>query len=145
MHLPILHTDQSGPRQLKLPYLQVTDAIECVDDVQSKRYNSIVDRNQIGEVDWKSFEKMLAIGEQYRLGLVVDHNVAPGIAGEGSCIFIHIWKGDGSGTSGCTAMGKSKMEKFISWLDASAKPVLVQLPEVEFRKVQTDWQVPQIK
>ena len=135
----------SEMKRLKLPYLQLTDAIECVDDVPSKRYNSIVDRNQISGVDWKSSEKMLAIGEQYRLGIVVDHNVSPRISGQGSCIFVHIWKGDGSGTSGCTATEKPAMEKLLSWLDAKAKPVLVQLPEAEFRRLQTDWQLPKIK
>ncbi|MEO5803632.1 MAG: L,D-transpeptidase family protein [Verrucomicrobiota bacterium] len=132
-------------KSLKLPYLQVTDSLECVDDAHSVRYNTIVDRQHIINPDWKSSEKMLEIGEAYRLGIVVDHNVAPRTSGKGSCIFIHIWKGDGSGTSGCTAMEKSHMEKLISWLDAKTNPVLVQLPEAEFQRVESEWHLPSLK
>lgn len=131
-------------KSLKLPYLHVTDAIECVDDAKSLRYNSIVDHTHIINPDWNSSEKMWEYTEQYPLGVVVDHNVHPRIAGKGSCIFIHIWKGDGSGTAGCTAMKNDEMEKFIHWLDASMKPILVQLPETEFQKLQTEWRLPEI-
>lgn len=130
---------------LKLPYTQLTDSLECVDDVQSSRYNSIVDREQIPNADWKSSEKMLAIGEQYRLGVVVDHNAAPRNPGGGSCIFLHIWKGDGNGTSGCTAMERREMEKLLSWLDSSANPILVQLPQTEFFQLQRIWDLPELK
>jgi D-alanyl-D-alanine dipeptidase len=130
---------------LKLPYQQVTEMLECIDDIKSTRYNSIVDRSHIANPDWNSSEKMLAIGEAYRLGVVVDHNVSPHVPGKGSCIFLHIWKGDGSGTSGCTAMEKSQMEKLIHWLDANANPVLVQLPEKEFHRLQTVWKLPSLK
>jgi L,D-peptidoglycan transpeptidase YkuD (ErfK/YbiS/YcfS/YnhG family) len=128
--------------KLKLPYLPVTEMLECVDDVKSARYNSIVDKSHIINPDWNSSEKMLEIGEAYRLGVVVDHNVSPRIPGKGSCIFIHIWKGDGSGTSGCTAMEKNEMEKFIHWLDAKANPVLAQFPKAEFQRLQSDLKLP---
>ncbi len=127
---------------LRLSYLQVTDALECVDDVQSARYNTITDNTHILNADWKSSEKMLEVGEQYRLGMVVDHNMAPRAAGKGSCIFIHIWKGNGSGTSGCTAMAKEQLEKIMAWLDSGAQPVLVQLPKMEYQRLQTEWKLP---
>ncbi len=131
--------------KLKVRYLHVTDALECIDDINSVRYNSLVDNTHIFNSDWKSSEKMLAVGEQYRLGVVVEHNTDPRTSGKGSCIFLHIWKGDGSGTSGCTAMEKSEMEKLILWLDARANPVLVQLPEDEFLRVQSKWNLPSLK
>lgn len=127
---------------LKLPYLHVTDAMECVDDVKSIRYNSIVDNTHVLNPDWSSSEKMREIGEQYRLGVVVNHNVAPRIAGEGSCIFLHIWKGDGSGTAGCTAMERRNMEEVVRWLDSKARPILVQLPDSEFQRLEKDWYLP---
>lgn len=131
--------------KLKLPYVQVTEMLECIDDIKSAHYNSVVDKSQIADPDWNSSEKMLAIGEAYRLGIVVDHNVSPRVPGKGSCIFLHIWKGDGSGTSGCTAMEKSEMEKLIHWLDASANPVLVQLPKDQFQRLQNKWHLPSVK
>ncbi len=132
-------------KSLKLPYLHVTDMLECVDDVKSLRYNSIVDRSHIINPDWNSSEKMREYTEQYHLGVVVDHNTLPRIASKGSCIFIHIWKGDGSGTSGCTAMEKSEMKELVQWLDASAKPVFVQLPEEEYLRLKTEWALPGTK
>ena len=127
---------------LKLPYLHVTDALECVDDVKSIRYNSIVDNSHVLNPDWNSSEKMREIGEQYRLGVVVNHNVAPRIAGKGSCIFLHIWKGDGSGTAGCTAMERGDLEELVRWLDTESSPILVQLPDSEFQRFEKDWRLP---
>jgi D-alanyl-D-alanine dipeptidase len=127
---------------IKLPYQPLSALIECVDDVKSVHYNSIVDRAQVARVDWDSSEKMRAIGSQYRLGVVVDHNVDPRTAGGGSCIFMHIWKDAHTGTSGCTAMASEKMDGFLPWLDPSAQPVLVQLPENEYKKLSKEWQLP---
>ncbi|MEO7678076.1 MAG: L,D-transpeptidase family protein [Verrucomicrobiota bacterium] len=126
---------------LKLPYLQVTEALECVDDVKSARYNTITDNTRILRPDWTSSEKMLSVGEPYRLGIVVDHNPAR-VAGRGSCIFIHIAKDDGSGTSGCTAMAKGDLEKVMAWLNLDAKPVLVQLPRGELERLRSEWNLP---
>ena len=58
---------------LKLPYLTLTESIECVDDVGSKYYNRIVDRSTVAP-DWNSSEHMRDTGESYRWGIVVDHN-----------------------------------------------------------------------
>jgi D-alanyl-D-alanine dipeptidase len=128
----------------KLPYRRVTEMLECVDDIHSTHYNSIVDRADFSKPDWNSSEKMRTI-DQYQLGVGVDHNTSPRVPGKGSCIFLHIWKGDGSGTSGCTAMKKSNLEKLVGWLDAAADPVLVQLPENEFQLRRREWNLPMLK
>jgi L,D-peptidoglycan transpeptidase YkuD (ErfK/YbiS/YcfS/YnhG family) len=130
-------------KSIKLPYQSLTSVIECVDDVKSVHYNSIVDRGQVPKIDWDSSEKMRAVGEQYRLGVVVDHNVDPRVAAGGSCIFMHIWKDAKTGTSGCTAMTPENMEAFLPWLDPAAHPVLVQLPENEYKHLRKEWQLPQ--
>ncbi len=127
---------------IKLPYRELTPTIECVDDIKSTNYNRIVDRERIGTVDWDSSEKMRDIGEQYRLGVVVEHNMDPWINGGGSCIFVHIWKSDKTGTAGCTAMTGEKMEELLHWLDSVKHPVLVQLPEKEYQRLQKDWGLP---
>jgi D-alanyl-D-alanine dipeptidase len=129
---------------LHLPYVQLTAAIECVDDVKSTNYNSIVDRDKFAAPDWNSSEKMRDVGAPYRLGVVVDHNISPRENGGGSCIFLHIWKDAKTGTSGCTAMSPDKIESLLPWLDPSAHPVLVQLPESEYKKLQTAWSLPQL-
>jgi L,D-peptidoglycan transpeptidase YkuD (ErfK/YbiS/YcfS/YnhG family) len=129
-------------KNVKLPYQPLSSVIECVDDVQSVHYNSIVDRSKVEKVDWNSSEKMREVGEQYRWGVVVDHNTNPRLAAGGSCIFMHIWKGSRTGTSGCTAMSRENMEKFLPWLDSKDHPVLVQLPESEYNRLRKDWQLP---
>jgi len=132
----------SKMKSVHLPYVQLTGSIECVDDVKSTNYNAIVDRAKFATADWSSSEKMRDVGERYRLGVVVDHNTDPRENGGGSCIFLHIWLGAKTGTSGCTAMAGGKMESLLSWLDPSAHPLLVQLPEAEYKKLQTAWSLP---
>ncbi len=127
---------------MKLPYQHLTSAIECVDDAKSAHYNTILDRDHAGAVDWNSSEKMRAVGECYRLGVVVDHNTDPREPGGGSCVFVHIWKDAKTGTSGCTAMERGQMEKLAPWLDPAKHPALVQLPETEFKQLQKEWQLP---
>ncbi len=128
---------------LKMPYVSLTDAIECVDDSKSKQYNLIVD-NKMVNVDWNSSEKMLAVGEQYDFGVFVAHN-SPSTVGKGSCIFLHIWKDENSGTAGCSAMTKANIEEILRWLDKSKNPVLVQLPSSEYRRLRKTWQLPMLK
>ncbi len=127
---------------VKLPYQQLLPPVECVDDTNSVHYNKIVDKSGIKKTDWSGSEKMLAVGEQYRWGVFVDHNSQPPMAGAGSCIFLHIWKNEKTGTSGCTAMKRKDMEDLLHWLSAEKHPVLVQLPESEYQRLKGDWNLP---
>ncbi|HWQ35940.1 MAG TPA: L,D-transpeptidase family protein [Blastocatellia bacterium] len=129
---------------IKLPYTHLTGTIECVDDVKSAHYNTILDRSR-ASVDWNSSEKMREQKDYYRWGVVVDHNAAPVRKGGGSCIFLHIWNRAGSGTAGCTAMKAAPMEELLRWLDPAARPLLVQLPEAEYERLKVKWQLPERK
>jgi len=131
---------------LKLPYLQLTPTIECVDDPKSSHYNRIVNRADVTP-DWKSSEHMRDAGEAYVWGVVVDHNATvPGasqpVPGSGSCVFLHIWSGDGRGTTGCTAMAEPNLETLMKWLDPARKPLLVQLPQPVYARLQKAWKLP---
>ena len=108
----------------RVPYRQLRDTTECVDDPASRYYNQIVDRDAVPRVDWSSSEKMRAI-DQYRWGIVVNYNTPPEPR-RGSCIFLHIWSGPSSTTAGCTAMEQEDLETILRWLDPSANPRLVQ-------------------
>jgi D-alanyl-D-alanine dipeptidase len=127
---------------LKMPYEFITESTECVDDVKSSHYNRIRDRYKVGNFDWSSSEKMLEVGEQYRWGVVVDHNANPPKKGAGSCIFLHIWANATTGTAGCTAMEKGNVETLLRWLDEKKKPALVQLPQAEYERLRTSWKLP---
>ncbi|MCA1623002.1 MAG: hypothetical protein LC778_04245 [Acidobacteria bacterium] len=130
---------------VKLPYTQLLGTTECVDDVNSKGYNRIVENNKVQVIDWASSEKMLAVGAQYDLGVFVGHNSNPPQAGGGSCIFLHIWKDSKTGTAGCTAMARENIEKLLQRLDANKNPLLIQIPENTYRQFQTKWKLPSIK
>jgi len=132
------------PDFVKLPFTRLIENVECVDDTQSKQYNRIVDNKNVAP-DWNSSEKMLAVGEQYDLGVFVAHNSNPPVAGKGSCIFLHIWKTDSTGTAGCTAMNRENIETVLNRLDAKKNPVLIQLPEAAYNRFQTLWKLPKLK
>ena len=125
----------------KMPYVSLTPTVECVDDIRSKFYNQVVDRATVSP-DWNSSEHMLYSNGQYRWGLVVNHNTDPVVPGTGSCIFMHIGLGTGEGTVGCTAMAQENLETMIGWLDQSKKPLLLQLPRAEYRKIKRRWKLP---
>jgi D-alanyl-D-alanine dipeptidase len=123
-----------------IPYKQLTEATECVDDSASQFYNRLVERDGGSPVDWKSSERMRAVAA-YRLGLVVEHNGAA-IPRSGSCIFMHLWSGPNNGTAGCTAMDDAALEAMLRWLDPAARPLLVQLPAAELQRLRPIWSLP---
>ncbi|MBC8001721.1 MAG: hypothetical protein H7X97_03950 [Opitutaceae bacterium] len=127
---------------IRLPYRQITDDLECVDDPDSIYYNTLIRRRDIVTPDWRSSEKMQAIGEEYRLGVVVDHNSSPCRAGCGSCIFLHVWISFDTHTSGCTAMSFDSMRSLLEWLNPERHPILVQLPASEWSQRAEDWNLP---
>jgi D-alanyl-D-alanine dipeptidase len=123
---------------LKLPYLVLSPDVECVDDARSRSYNRLLARGSVPTPDWKSSEKMLAVGEQYRWGAVVDYNAQP-VSGRGSCIFLHVESRNPRGTAGCTAMKKEALLELLRWLDGAQRPVLLQLPESVFEPHAPAW------
>ena len=132
------------PEQLVFPYIRLVRFTECVDDPNSTHYNKVVNRMQVGNFDWKSSEKMLEIGPPYELGVFVAYNSYPVVRGNGSCIFLHLWK-DGTGsTAGCTAMERMNLERIVSWLDTKKNPYLVQLTEDEYKRLRKSWNLPKL-
>lgn len=130
---------------LHFPYQQITQTLECVDDPASQYYNDLIDLKKMENADWQSSEKMHNVPVDYRLGVFVDHNTAPAKPGGGSCIFLHVWGNPVAPTAGCTAMAEAEMQKIITWLKREAKPILVQLPQEEYTRLQDVWKLPGIK
>jgi len=129
----------------KMPYVNLTQFIQCVDDTDSKFYNTLVDTTKISP-DWGSHEneQMRRQDDLYRWGILVDHNADPPAPGKGSCIFMHIWRGPGQPTVGCTAMPQEQLESLLGWLDPARNPLLVQLPEAEYQRLRKHWHLPQL-
>ena len=126
-----------------LPYLQATPDLECVDDPSSGFYNRVLRRSAV-DADWDSHEEMRRSDVLYRRGVVVAHNASPTVPSGGSCIFLHVWRGPRSTTSGCTAMPEAPLADVIRWLDDEAVPVLVQLPASEYRRYRSAWGLPEL-
>jgi D-alanyl-D-alanine dipeptidase len=128
------------PATSRMPYLQLTSQTECVDDVNSKFYNTVVSRNQVADVDWKSSEKMRNM-KQYKLGIIVEYN--PGNHKDaGSCIFLHVWSGVGIGTAGCTALEPVRLSEIARSLDEAKHPILIQLPVSTYNGLRETWRLP---
>jgi len=115
-----------APFKIDYPYEVYKETDHCVDDVNSKYYNKIVDSIKIDR-DYKSHERMKFPKDYYKYGIVVDHN---GITeggkskkGAGSCIFVHI---KSVPTAGCTVMSESEIKEVLHWLDPKAEPLLMQ-------------------
>lgn len=126
---------------IRLPYRQATEHLLCVDDIKSPYYNRIVDAKEVRR-NWSSCEQMRRQDEQYRLGVIVEHNTAPTIPGQGSCIFMHTWKGPAEGTGGCTAMEARHLEQLLRWLNPDAMPILIQMTESQYIRHRSDWHLP---
>ena len=121
----------------------------CVDVSGSPLYNRIVDSATAGAAAVAgSTEPMRrdihANGDQaYKLGFVVEHN-AGGLRDAGSCIFVHLWKSADSTTAGCTAMAEPALRRLLAWLQPQRHPLFVLLPQAEYRRLRTAWQLPEV-
>jgi D-alanyl-D-alanine dipeptidase len=138
---------------IKYPYIELTENTRCIGESKSKFYNEIVEQDKISK-DWendKNNELMRyeAIRDEqaYKWGLFIDHNsninnIMKKDNTSGSCIFMHLWKNEETPTAGCTAIEESEIKNIISWLDYSKKPIIVQLPEPEYKRLKNKWNLP---
>lgn len=126
-----------------LPYIAISSSTVCVDDVESKYYNQIIDANSVSKRDWNSGETMLTYGHgiPYKRGLVIGYNTEL-VPGKGSCIFLHVWHSDRSPTEGCTAMRGAKLDEISKWITPRKKPLFVQLTKHTYSLLKTIWALP---
>lgn len=131
---------KAPPQGTRLAYVSLDERWQCVDDPASAHYDKILDRTTV-EPDWKSAEEMRRKDELYRWVVDVAHNPARD-PGAGSCIFLHVWRGEQMGTVGCTAMEEKRLARLIATLDPSA--VFVLLPRAEYEALAPAWALPGI-
>jgi len=127
---------------IKLPYQQSSETYFCVDDVNSEYYNQVVTTDEVNK-DWNSSEDMLRKDGLYEWGLFVNHNT-PMESGDGSCIMIHVWRGQGKPTHGCTASSKVAITKLLTWLDPAKKPRMVQITKNEYPQMKAWFGLPDL-
>lgn len=130
-----------------LPYTALDADDWCIDVDGSPLYNRIVDAGTVGAAAVAGSSEPMrrdlhADGDQrYKLGFVIENN-PQGVAHAGSCIFAHLWKSADSPTAGCTAMAEPAMRSLLAWLKPKEHPVFVLLPEEEYRRLKTQWNLP---
>ena len=127
----------------RMPYVQLTNVSDCVDDTASAHYNTVVEKSAVPAMDWNSAEHMRSVW-QYEIGVIVGYNAAPPVPGRGSCIFLHIWAGPASTTAGCTALDVRELTALVEWLDANRRPMLVQLTASEYQRLRGRWELPEV-
>jgi len=125
----------------RLRYRAVDAATVTVDDPHSRFYNQMLESTSVRHPDWKSAEKMRLADDRYKWGIVVGHNV-PAVPGAGSCILMHVWKNSATATVGCTAMPERALLELLRWLDPAKHPLLVQMPEAVYRKLEKSADLP---
>lgn len=132
-----------------LPYQQMSADDYCIDVTGSPYYNQLVDQNNVGKAAVKNSSEPMrrdihVDGDiRYKKGIIVQHN-QQNISGQGSCIFMHVWKSTGVATSGCTAMEEGTITSLLAWLDAKKQPLYVVLPKVEYQIKQQKWRLPKV-
>ena len=131
------------PTGVKIPYHQITSAWVAVDDPKSLHYNRIVNRHKIKK-DWNSFEEMRRNDNLYKWLLVIEHNTKNTLPYAGSCIFMHLWRGQNSHTAGCTAMSEENLLHLARWMSLDAKTVLLQIPFSQYEYYRKSMSLPKI-
>jgi L,D-peptidoglycan transpeptidase YkuD (ErfK/YbiS/YcfS/YnhG family) len=135
------YAERKDARRIKNPYVQAFDTLICVDDANSANYNNLVDKDTARH-DYNSFEYMHLKKDYYKWGLFINHNSDPVVASDGSCIFMHIWENDQTGTDGCTAMTEKNMLRVLHWIEAKKNPLLVQMPLDVYKKTKQSYALP---
>jgi hypothetical protein len=128
------------PTGTRLPYTPTDDNVKCVDDPASLHYATIVNKAGI-ELDWHSAEDMRRNDALYTWVIDLAHNPAR-VPGEGSCIFLHVWKDADSPTVGCTAMPEPQLRALLVALDPAQDPTFVLLPRAEYSSLAAAWGLP---
>ncbi len=101
----------------------------CVDDVRSVHYGRIVDKSAAGA--GTSGEDMATI-DIYRRGVVVDYPTDRA-AKAGSCIFVHLWRSESKGTTGCVALPEPALANLQQWSARAPTAIAIVSADVRSR------------
>jgi L,D-peptidoglycan transpeptidase YkuD (ErfK/YbiS/YcfS/YnhG family) len=127
------------------PYRQVTERDVWVDDPKSEFYNRHLVLGEDGVPEGYKAHRMRLGDEAYRWLVLIEHNYERPVPYAGSAIFFHVRRGVQRASAGCTVMAVEDLERFIRWLRPEGRPVLVQLPLLNYQKVQGQWGLPQLR
>jgi len=104
-----------------LDYQQATLHDFWVDDPASTQYNQWVK----GTPQADSYENLKREDKLYQYSVVIEYNTNPVVPGNGSAIFLHVWRNRKTATAGCVAASAKNVKKLLKWLDLSKKPIII--------------------
>lgn len=133
--------DKASLPDVGIPYQVVEYELQCIEDTSSGFYNQLM-REDDPRKDWVQNDRMTRKDDLYNLGAFVNHNTNPARPGEGSCIFLHLWRDESHGTLGCTAMEQDRLLEHLQWLNLDKAPVLVQVPTSEYALISSEFDLP---
>ena len=93
----------------------------CVNDVRSPHYGRIVAKSIAGE---KTSGEDMAKSRLYRRGVVIDYPPRPQ-SKAGTCILLHVWGGEGAGTSGCVALPEERVAFLQEWAGSRTTAIAI--------------------
>lgn len=127
-----------------LPYRKITSRDLWIEDPASPQYNRHVILDHEPATAWEKKQQMKQADPAHALKLFIAHNAPPKtVAGAGSSIFFHIWRGGGSKpTAGCTTMDEARLRSLIAKLDPESRPLYVLLPKAEYETYRSLWKLP---
>lgn len=132
----------SLPGRRDYPYHQVTE-IDCwIENPEHPQYNQHVQIDPANPPPWFKREQMKQSDPAHKWKLEIRHNADPPVAGRGSAIFFHIWRGPNRPSAGCTTMRESDLLEILAWIRADADPHYVLLPTEEYTRLQRAWHLP---
>jgi len=105
-------------------YLQIDSDSVCVEDPSSPAYNTITSRKAVG---MSVSKETMGTSSLYRRGLATNYPTDAAHKA-GSCIFLHVWRSPGSGTSGCVTMPEERVAALQQFANGH-RTVLALLPE----------------
>lgn len=103
-----------------LAYRQAKEDDFWVDDPNSPFYNQWV----TGDPSADSFEVLQRSDHLYKWGIVIEYNTDPIVPGDGSAIFMHLWRQPGGVTAGCIALAEENLCWLIGQLNINSNPVI---------------------
>ena len=138
-------SDEEIRKSPNLAYTRVTGQDLWIEDSSSPDYNrhmSLPGRDPAN--DWERKQQMRINDPAHRLKLFIAHNAWPGaVPGAGSAIFFHIWRDNGAKpTTGCTVMEEGKLRELVAWIDPTARPLYVLLPNTLYPQLAKSWALP---
>lgn len=114
------------PSGVTYPYRKTTSRDYWIDDVTSADYNKWITYQGNPDTRWNSYERLTH--PLYKYAVHIKYNEDPIVKGQGSAIFMHVWRNSSSATAGCVAVSEAHMLRILQWLDSEKKPVIVMGP-----------------